>query len=1337
MPKEASIKTPEIDDVRVEPSQQLSGTRFAELAKRFPEADVRTVREILRDESAIRVRTLFNGRQRADGSMLEVGVFALMSDIEKTGKIPRTYEGVIRRLHFAQATTEREVGEAEISVEESAKTNLQDSDPELATQRELLLHNKLEELAVLLLFEKWLIDLQVEVESKATTPAAAGARAPEPQAQATQPTPPEKPDEKMDANLEETKRSLQAAEILANDIEQILSVSPNSTDSAKVVWNNAQLILTEALTQAMLKLKTEQSILEAGGMDEKRYLETYLKPMLVRLARLHERVNEQLKQIEVQKIIDSIPTELSQLRTLVTAINSLPAELSSDHEPLHMELSTLISSIKTIFDEVPDESVRQILIERVLKDAIDTFEKLSLKRAKFLIKPLVKQLDDTEAILAGKASGSYESLVKAVDDIEKERNIVFSTVKSSPLLKVRPVEIELETVGNRINTVIAKLTSKIDETATAELLASPLVAEMRKLLQTVEELSEEDILKKGQPKSATGKNLGRAELDQIQTEIERTAAGLVASKMWGETDFKQSPQAEKIRRDLVERSEQAKKKLKKLIADANNWERPQSATKAVTEFFEGGYLPFPQEWRNGEWRTENPELLAKAIWKYVYEKIIMASTKEDLPFMQLTILEGRIRGEQQAPKISELLDSFAALDTQLTDIPRKDGKPRGTKDFVGLAEKLGIDFSELEHIYRLGRGVNSTETDPDGMVSFLTNTDNQMRGVDMKRTYGLGRGYCDQLSSSEVLSDEILPADRILWAQQAYFAMNDPEIATWGYIAAEGKTDHDVIMKNVGIKNPLSIFPAAATDASVIKFRRDAVRILIGSSKPPEWISRPITRNAKESLHDFAIRRKKEIARIVKEKIDENIRQSQQKADGIPTEYEKYLSKEDQNARVVGYFAEQVSMNLGEYALEPCRAEGTKLKTKNKKKFTINGHTIEADQIEPSAGPASIFIAARWFFSGAYRRKLMSENKAEGSPGPRKTLSDFNELLQTMYDYYQYVPQDEREGVTLKELILLAQKSSDMGELPYETILSSKTRPTDSDSPWAQMVKLAPNHYGRIVDPEKHVAISWQSIRQAVAGLEGQFTFNPGVVSNKLMAILREVTYMMQRDMGLKLHTWNTKQDHDSFRLWEKEYLRQVEAGEEIKKPPSCNDEVWDQVLELNALRKPSHQYEIFDIQNPEGSGIVRYASKMRSAVNMPVDETMMNQFERVVLRPVNGHSNDHWAAAKKLFFGKILIGSMVSSGVERISYKDSVVILEVLSHDAWVRGHFNVFSRFMRALRGVQTPTYEGLGLFTELEAKTLLAEAGVSQGLWAKWQDYVEAVSQFETASGGGRKR
>lgn len=1312
-----------INNQVVDLSRFESNPENAALIARFGKPEIRTVLQVVNDRNAYRVAVVFNGTKKRDGTDKEVGLLAELRLYANNGKTSLKFKGVKDRLQRVKATIEQEIAQLVGVLEGAIPAGIDPVDT--SNERFQILF---EQLDVLMLFEKWIKEVDTAEEAKVLAKSSTIATA-----TASQEV------DSVNSNSEhtETKEILALALALASQVENILSNNPKDISKKLVDWKKLQLAPAQAIEQALVDLHSELLILEAGGVTEKRLITTSLQPMITRLEQLIKNVHEQLIQNEAQKILDEHAGEIAKLNSLVADVNSLPSELSADKETIHDELNAVITTLKSTFDNTTDSAVRQILYDQALSTAINASEQLSLKRAKLLMSPLIKRFDDANAFVA-RGTNNYISLVKELGEVETVYATILSTIRANPMLNVKTVDEELVAVEHQFESVKKNLEIKIDVVAVAEFQGSALVAELSRIVTLVETINEDDLLQKGQAPKVGGKNLGHSELVRMEGEIKNIETDLTAAKLWGETDFQQSPQAEKLRQELTGQVSRAKIKLKDLIAGVNVWEKPQAATRAVADFFEGGYLPFPQEWKNGEWRTENPELLAKAIWKYVYEKIIMAATKEDLPFMQLTILEERFRAEGQAPKIKELLDSFAALDIQLQHIPKKDGSPRKQAHFAELAEKLGIDFSELEQIYRLGYGVNRTEQNPTAMVEFLTTTGNQMLGVDLERTYSLGKGYFDEPCPAEILSDRIPPADRILWAQQAYFAMNDPSIVEWGYIASAGKAERDVLMKNIGVKNNLSIFPSAATDASKIKFGRDAVRILIGSSEPPEWIKHPLIRGVNESWHGFALRRKEHIAKIISDKLAAIISACNARAEGVPTDYEKYLTLEDQNARRVGYFPEQVSMNLGEYALEPCRAEATKVKSgSTTKRFTIGEHTIDAAQIEPNAGPASIFFASRWFYSGPYRRKLTSESKAEGSPGPRVTISDFHELLQTMYDYYQFTPPGENVGATLKELILTSNKATEMAMMPYEMILSSTSRPGEgNDTPWSQMVKLAPNHYNRIVNPDSAIAINWQGIRQAIPGLEGQFSFNPGAIRDKLMAILREITYMMQRDMGLKLKTWDTDVEHQQFLDWEKVYLQQVAANQSPSKPALCPVEIWNSVIEVNCLRKPSHLYEVFDIQNPEGPGVVRYYSKMRSVVNMPVDESMMSKFEKAVLKPANGRMNDHWSAAKKLFFGKLIIGSMVSSGVDRISFKDSGVILEVLAYDSWIRANFNWASRLMRALRGVKAPTYEGLGLFTEAEAKALMEDAGVSRGFYASWQDYVEALQAWEGASGGGRR-
>lgn len=133
-----------------------SSPRFSELTSRLSPHDARTVRVVLNDPRALRVRTIFNGRTRADGSTDEMGVHELMRVLEESDKIPRKFNGVLAKVVAVEAAIDRQVGEI-LSSEKMGGVINQDE-----------LNSLLEQLAVILMFEDWLKQAAAEKKAKAS-----------------------------------------------------------------------------------------------------------------------------------------------------------------------------------------------------------------------------------------------------------------------------------------------------------------------------------------------------------------------------------------------------------------------------------------------------------------------------------------------------------------------------------------------------------------------------------------------------------------------------------------------------------------------------------------------------------------------------------------------------------------------------------------------------------------------------------------------------------------------------------------------------------------------------------------------------------------------------------------------------------------------------------------------------------------------------------------------------------------------------------------------------------------------------------------------------------------
>lgn len=1104
-------------------------------------------------------------------------------------------------------------------------------------------------------------------------------------------------------------------------------------------------------------------------------LQKRLKPTIEQAEKVLDKAHARILELKTNEFIASQANFTQQVTQHTTALQAIPITPAVSPQPLltacDQFLATLESNARAfdtsgaVWDRLVTYNLNGLIQERAITEE---------KHVQFELRDLVSKIDSIIDVQGqpqpAVSTWTYAQACQEKVDLETEENTARPILQSN-LVNYPVAQDYIDRVSHRLPIAKTVLTDRIDDAGVSEYTARPEITSLNTRIANIVSINiDEDLLIQGATPKVGGRNITLRNLTNTSQPFgmkEQLAQAESVAQNSGLLDqgvfvYSLSQKAKSERDKTITNLANSKRKINEAINITKGWRELDLAAKPIQSFYEGGYLEFPSSWREGEWRREDPEVLAKALWLFVLHKVIFPETTADKVFMNMDILSKQVMLGGDSFSTISLFESFASLDIQLSSVPLSSGRARRGGEFKALSDKLAIDCSEISKIYARGNGVYTTELNPDAMLSFYANKDNRMDATNLDRIFHIGDGYGQRIvAGCEIFEDKHSVADRLQWSLQAYFAMNDPTEEPLVYIPAEEQTGHDAVFAWYKIQNPLSIYPTANRPASEILLKRYVVRQLVGSDDPPPWVSNPLQRRVNtpgqmdETVHEFAIRQKKYIAECVDNLLRDLSSRYESSGASKVQEVEKYMSPTEQRAhdRNWGYVPEQLSINIGEYALEPCKAEGGKLKSGQTREIKKNGVLTQIPVVDVGAGPASIFVATRWGMVGPYRSKLTKETQAEGTPGPRITLWSFGEFLPTMFDYYHTIPQGEHQGGSLKELLLISNNASQAARLPFGRALSNAERAgSEEDLPWFEAVRLAKLHYDRAVTPTKAIPINWQQIRSFSAGSEAtSMTFNPGVATNTLAPIAREITYLMQRDyghsfaketmtsagVGTEVCEWSSKQDHDDFIRLEADYVAQFKNGVKAPLRPSWAqntprwDKLWRQVCDFNYLKKPDARFEVWDILKPGSSDgkIVRIASRFRSVVHIPIDEKQMNSFERAVcLTMPDGSFNDHWSVVKKLFFGNLMIGSIKAGGSEQITMKDIDVILQLMSEDYWRFKNLNAVAKAFRRFRGVPEPVYEGLGILTEHEVLEMLRVAGVSRDFIRTMQDVVETLPKFQ---------
>ncbi len=1306
MPQE---KTPpsanQIQYQEVRLPEVLSESDFKVLAERFSAADVKTVQLVLSDERSQRVRTVFNGRERPDGSVTQIGVFELMRLIEKSSAVPRSFNGVLQKVIFAQATLERELGEFESSHDQGASTEDEDK-----------LHNLLEQLAVLLLFENWLNAVASQAgASQPAKPASShtqdgvAAKAPEPA--------------KVEQGAELAQilqERISAAEALLEDevklgalkaeISQIGAIPANPDDPQS--WLDLEKKLAEK-TLAYNNLKT------AIVLDPNHQAEIVQAISNLQFSKRHIATSQNLSPLQSEKVWQLAGGEdAPKLNSFIGRLGELKAE-GGALPPLVVEIENLLW--------MKNWGVNKVSARKYLKVS----QELEQDQSRLFLPEWPQYLSE---------------LAAHVKDLRSSKEMISEAAAA-----------QLDgDILNKLQEVLVAAQSKYAEAILANKnVVFPGFDQLEVRLTTFESLQNQPTDEAGYKQEAT----------RFTAEIDALWKAFSVNP-----DFNASllgPQDIEIIRAAT--AQALKNRLQ--VADANRQSRraeqtskrdqalSQAAYGSAAKFFEQGYAAaYIPNYENLQWVEQTPEKLASSVFNYVRDVIMEGQTSKDAVFVKMNIFDYSIDIGGNVIKLSTLVEQFSNLGLLYPENVRRDKVAK----FKELAGALSIDFGSISKIYELGNAVHEKLKSGSSVLEWLKEDKKSVLGaVSFRRMFAVGEQYWD-------------PAEGKPWGRQLFYALqiyliqNEPT-CTPRAVLETTNPDEKIYVGNARIKSPITHFPTiigSRGESTVSQYFQRLLLAKISSGQQPAWESDPEWIQKPGETKGVLAERRLRIGRRYYMKELYGLSETPADADSKPKEKpaadsfytralrfiegdEGALTPEEKVAldKKGGYFPQQMASLLGEYFLLFAKAEGQK-KGKGERVYNpVTGKTEYTGMttlrsgrkmlvVDAKSGPTSEVPFVRGFNPQGYSRKLISDGGGYGSPGPKKNMDKFYGFFQTMLDRYSHVFEGDQSGVTLRDLFLVMDKPVDFASLPFEKIIEVE----QDNAPWNKSFDVG------LFNNNANVAglgVAWHNIVKTEQGTEGAVLTFDLQIAEKLKKLSRQGYYLLEQDFGKNLKIWDSKEAYREFRVLELWYEDQIGQGIANPQKPASVDgqyggnrisvnvtnELWDELIKLRI--KPTDRHEIFDgsgagdLSNAIPTKVIRYAARAKDFMWIPPENYRgMNEYERTVLRESAGDPSRIFV---KLYVGNMLIGDISRGDTSGMDAKDARAFQMALSFDYYrSRLPSGVIRTIMQAITGrtYDQKDYEGVGFFTPAEVVALMKEAGVPGGLVLASREFLATI-------------
>ncbi|MDQ3008672.1 MAG: hypothetical protein M3Q81_03675, partial [bacterium] len=725
----------------------------------------------------------------------------------------------------------------------------------------------------------------------------------------------------------------------------------------------------------------------------------------------------------------------------------------------------------------------------------------------------------------------------------------------------------------------------------------------------------------------------------------------------------------------------------------------------AAKYFEG-YLTLHghPEWRDGGWVNASARELGLAIWKEAHH-IIEDSPKGTSPYIKDLHLFSHnlvaIRNPDK-PSVDDLLNHFAALANLFKDNTTPIYDEQKASEIIALSVRLKIDFATLQTLTKAGYEVHSLVNGGPDLGKYLKK--NAANADDLAAVFGdMGRGYEEDGASPERLAQKNVKAFNVA------VAMNEPIFHEIGILSStlpsENPNVEPVFWRGVKERNAqLTYFPEEFPNAEFNKSkiaRRRLVQMLSGQDGPLPW-EQPQFRTYKERLaaaRNYLLWKMYGSPNVTQDQVitimetgEMGVHYSENKAhpdslygrfkralengakEGSTKTFDEHqprndrpadawLTHEEHEAIEKGFVSELIAYNMFVWGLEQAKASGTKMVRDNTLALHYedfpNGNSYPI--IDFSSGPLGDALIDRYVNAAPYRGKSSFETGQEGSVGPKRTIDFVYSTLDPMYDSMAVIPKNRAEGfygTTLKQRLFM----SDNGDLPSNVFSDYIVIGTEDVSNWGKSAELGIELYTTLIEG---LGIDWSKIVARQLGSEVTVTFDTNALK-KIGDLSRKVYYILTRDFGKPMNTWNTDEEYIAYRAVEDIFYQtwdatqipnqvQVDYGGGRTETLTVTPKMRADVEKNNLFLSPDHiRYDGRKTKDEQGNvsstGMTRYQTTVHNAYRLPMGlppEAELTDFEKTVCRKRKQDEGkpapDSYLALKKLIIGTILMGDMAS----------------------------------------------------------------------------------------------
>ncbi len=514
-----------------------------------------------------------------------------------------------------------------------------------------------------------------------------------------------------------------------------------------------------------------------------------------------------------------------------------------------------------------------------------------------------------------------------------------------------------------------------------------------------------------------------------------------------------------------------------------------------------------------------------------------------------------------------------------------------------------------------------------------------------------------------------------------------------------------------------------------------------------------------------------------------------QRASGRAAQEKEYLSKAETDQRLEGYIPEMAAVNILEFSLFPATSEGETLsgevavfdimdeevsdtnailqhidelfsidlsKRVNKpqkiKKMRLRrvyspeevaagALPKRAPNIEgfpvlkvPKSKSTSIFFMARVIRPSTYALGLTySDQKASGSGFiADKAIGKVYSCLMDQLSAYFAIPEGEREGIDLREQLLLVKNQTEMSNIKFDDFL----RLAEQNPEWFDLIHYGYERYMTLVKGMGDLSkISSTDVLSGAAYAAA----SAAVIREQFAPALRsfgDYAHTRKTDWGFVDNSisWKNKEDWNRYRVVEEWYLRQCNLCDETNPPTPYEEITFPEAIKgiatapyinmvLKATVRPTRDYswhDVMDQKETHKGKIVRWFSRAENAYYIPDEKRgfPMDAFEKSV---VLNSQEDALTIADKLHFGRAIIVALSLSSRGGFSLSDRQALKVALSRESAVRLEELKKHPLYKLLTGGAN-LVESVRIFTDKQVEAIMNEAEIAGGVFALLRDAEE---------------